>query len=142
VTGDAVVKSSSGDVSVREAGGDAVIATASGDVDLGRVGGEAQVRSASGDVLISEAGTAVTVQTASGDQQVDCATEGSVVLQSASGDMSVGIRRGSRLWVDARSVSGETSSELDVSDAPVDDDGPLVEVRATAMSGDIRILRA
>jgi hypothetical protein len=39
-------------------------------------------------------------------------------------------------------MSGDTSSELDVRDAPPEGDGPLVEVRATAMSGDIRVKRA
>ena len=39
-------------------------------------------------------------------------------------------------------MSGETTSELELGDAPMDGDGPLVEVRATAMSGDIRVKRA
>jgi hypothetical protein len=38
-------------------------------------------------------------------------------------------------------MSGETSSELEVGDAPPDGEGPLVELRATAMSGDIRVKR-
>jgi hypothetical protein len=39
-------------------------------------------------------------------------------------------------------MSGETSSELEIGDAPADGEGPMVEVRATAMSGDIRVKRA
>jgi hypothetical protein len=143
VEGDSVVKTGSGDVRVAETGGDAVISTASGDVELARVAGSAQIRSASGDVRIDEAGTGVSVQTASGDQEIRAVTAGQVTLQSASGDMVVGIRRGSRLWVDARSVSGDTSSELEVGDEPpAEDEGPLVELRATAMSGDIHVVRA
>jgi hypothetical protein len=68
--------------------------------------------------------------------------EGEVRLVSASGDVEVGIRRGSRLWVDAKSMSGGTSSELEVGDAPPAGDGPMVELRATTMSGDIQICRA
>ena len=68
--------------------------------------------------------------------------EGEVTLQTASGDIEVGIKQGSKLWIDARSMSGETSSELELGDAPSDGDGPLVEVRATAMSGDIKVKRA
>ena len=68
--------------------------------------------------------------------------EGDVTLQTASGDIDVGIKQGSKLWIDAKSMSGETSSELEISDAPSDGEGPLVEIRATAMSGDIAIRRA
>jgi hypothetical protein len=144
VDGDATLKVAAGDVRLRDVGGAATINTASGDVSVQRVGGEAQVRSASGDVSIGEAGAGVSANTASGDVRVDAVTEGSVVLQSASGDLSVGIRRGSRLWVDAKSISGETSSELEVGDEPVGDEneGPLVELRATSMSGDIQVVRA
>jgi DUF4097 and DUF4098 domain-containing protein YvlB len=145
VGGDTAIKSGSGDIRLRTVTGDAAVSTGSGDVDIDRVGGGAHVRSASGDVHIGEAGADVTVQTASGDQQVDAVAEGLVTLQSASGDMTVGVRRGSRLAVDARSMSGDTSSEIDleVDEAEyLGEEGPLVELRATAMSGDIRVVRA
>ena len=82
------------------------------------------------------------VQTASGDVQVESVREGDVVLQTASGDIEVGIKTGSKLWIDAKSMSGETTSDLEIGDAPTDGDGPMVEVRATAMSGDITVKRA
>ena len=63
-------------------------------------------------------------------------------MQSASGDKTVGIRRGSRVHIDVRTMSGDTSSELEIEDAPALGEGPEVELRATSMSGDIRILRA
>jgi hypothetical protein len=65
-----------------------------------------------------------------------------VTLKSASGDLKVGIREGSTLWVDARSRSGEVTSELPVSELPPDGDGPTVELRANTMSGDITVARA
>ena len=145
VTGDAAIKSASGDVRVREVTGDAVVSTASGDIDLERVVSSAHVRSASGDVHVGEAGADVTVQTASGDQQIDAVSNGQVTLQSASGDLNVRVRRGSRLAVDARSMSGDTSSEIELDDlepGEPGEDGPLVELRATAMSGDIHVGRA
>jgi DUF4097 and DUF4098 domain-containing protein YvlB len=142
-TADADVKSGSGDVRLAEVSGNATVSTGSGDIAVDRVGGSTLVRSASGDVHVGEAGADVTVQTASGDQRIDAVTQGEVTLQSASGDMTVGVRRGSRLAVDARSVSGETSSEIDLDAGDdVGDDGPLVELRATAMSGDIHVARA
>jgi hypothetical protein len=63
-------------------------------------------------------------------------------MQSASGDQAVGIRRGSRVHLDVRTMSGETRSDLEIEGAPPVGDGPEIDLRATSMSGDIRILRA
>jgi DUF4097 and DUF4098 domain-containing protein YvlB len=106
------------------------------------VHGEASLRSASGDVRVEEAADSITIQTASGDQRIGVATVGRVTLQSASGDQMVGIRRGSAVHLDVRTMSGDASSELEVRDQRPADDAPLVELRATSMSGDIRIHRA
>ncbi|MDX6411493.1 MAG: hypothetical protein QOE91_1009 [Gaiellaceae bacterium] len=136
------IKSASGEVALGHVGGEASINTASGDIRVERIDGEATIRSASGDVEVAEAGSSVTVQTASGDQRLGSVSQGRVVMQSASGDQSVGIRRGSRVHIDAKTMSGDTSSELEVADEPPPGDGPTVELRATSMSGDIKILRA
>jgi DUF4097 and DUF4098 domain-containing protein YvlB len=141
-TGDVAVNSASGDLKMDEIGGGLTVNTASGDVELGRLAGEGKIRSASGDVQLEEANASIKVQTASGDVQGDSVREGDVVLQTASGDIEVGIKKGSKLWIDAKSMSGETTSDLEIGDAPPDGDGPMVEVRATAMSGDITVKRA
>jgi DUF4097 and DUF4098 domain-containing protein YvlB len=143
VAGNAKAKTASGDVDVDEVGGDADVATASGDVAFGRVAGEAVVRTASGDVRIREGGRGVTVSTASGDQRVEGVVAGGVTLKSASGDIEVGIAKGSSVWVDARSMSGETRSELELGDRePAADDAPFVELHAMTMSGDVSVVRA
>jgi DUF4097 and DUF4098 domain-containing protein YvlB len=82
------------------------------------------------------------VNTVSGDIRVDAVKQGNVTLGAVSGDIVVGVRRGSRLWVDAQSISGETESELELAGTPVSDEGPLVELRAKTVSGDIRVVRA
>jgi DUF4097 and DUF4098 domain-containing protein YvlB len=142
VGGDAQVNSPSGDVKLTRVQGALTVNTASGDLEVGYIGGNGKVRSASGDVSIDEADASLKIQTASGDLQAGSVREGDVVLQTASGDIEVGVKKGSKLWIDARSMSGETSSEFDVGDAPPDGEGPLVEIRATAMSGDITVNRA
>ena len=150
VGGDAQVNTASGDVQIRSIVGDAKINSASGDVILrGTVGGIGQqaeavrtVKSASGDVLVREASSSVGINTASGDQELGSVVSGKVTLKSASGDLKVGIREGTSLWVDARSRSGEVRSELPVSDLPPDGNGPSVELRANTMSGDITVSRA
>ena len=139
--GDAEVKSASGDVQL-DAVGSLEAKLASGDLEVANVAGEARVDSASGDVDLGETAAGVNVRTASGDQQVGSVVEGKIDLSAASGDIRVGIKRGSRLWVDARSMSGEVSSELEVGEDVPGDDGPLVELQVTAMSGDIQVVRA
>jgi hypothetical protein len=144
LTGDATAKTASGDVTLASVGGDAVANTASGDVDLGNVVGGAVIKTASGDVGIDDARADVTVATASGDQRIAAVTGGRVDLKSASGDIEVGIREGSNVWVDARAMSGDLRSEVELGDAPPDgtDDAPLVELQAASMSGDIEVVRA
>ena len=139
--GDAGVKSASGDVKL-DAVDSLEAKLASGDLEVGQVAGDARVDSASGDVELGEAGGGVTVRTASGDQEVRSVAEGKVELASASGDIRVGIKQGSRLWVDARSMSGDVTSELEVGDEEPGEDGPLVELKVTAMSGDVQVVRA
>ena len=136
------VKSASGDVELQAIAGAVTIATASGDIEVRAVHGEATLRSASGDVTVGEAGDSVTVQTASGDVRVGAVTAGRIALTSASGDQQVGVRSGSRVHLDVKTMSGDASSELEVRDRPSESGGPQVEIRATSMSGDIRIFRA
>jgi DUF4097 and DUF4098 domain-containing protein YvlB len=160
VSGDAEVSAASGDVQISLVGGEARLNTASGDIQVGMIGADGRVNSASGDVMVRTAGGrfeantasgdiqvkealgSVTANTASGDQQIGSVFQDSVNLRSASGDIRVGIREGSRLFVDARSRSGDVTSELPVSDVPPEGDAPLVELRANTMSGDITIHRA
>lgn len=142
IDGDTTVKTVSGDVRIEAVAGRAGVQTVSGDLALERVEGPVEFRSVSGDVRIAEAGSDASGQSVSGDIRLGAVTQGSVTLRSVSGDMLVGVRRGSRLWIDAKSTSGDTSSELAVGDAPPEGEGPMVELRATAMSGDIRIVRA
>jgi DUF4097 and DUF4098 domain-containing protein YvlB len=140
--GEVEVRSASGDVSVEEVAGDAKIESASGDLEVERIGGSGKLQAASGDISVGEVSGSLKVRTASGDQEIGSVASGEVSLQTASGDIEVGIKKGTKVFIDARSMSGETSSDLEVGDDIPDANGPVVEVRATAMSGDIRITRA
>ncbi len=142
VTGGINVKSASGDLSVREAGDGVSVQTASGDVDLDLVRGPVNVNSASGDVTIGEAYDNVNVSTVSGDQEHGAVMRGKISAHSVSGDVSIGVRRGSKVFLDCNTVSGDTRSELELSGDVPAGDGPLVEVRAKTVSGDISITRA
>ena len=144
VDGDAKLRSGSGDLSVDRVDGELTAQTGSGDVEIGRTGRDATLRSASGDVVVHDATLELAVQTASGDVRVEAVSVGEVSVQSASGDVYVGVRKGRTVWVDAKSMSGETTSDLAVGDAPDEqaEEGPLVELRIQTMSGDIHVARA
>jgi DUF4097 and DUF4098 domain-containing protein YvlB len=142
VEGGVNVKTASGDTRVQEVLGGVNVQTASGDIDLAVVRGAANVNSVSGDVSIGEAYDNVNANTVSGDQEHGAVMTGKVSAHSVSGDVTIGVRRGSKVYLDCNTVSGDTSSELELStDAPAGD-GPLVEIKAKTVSGDIRITRA
>ena len=144
VDGDAKLRSGSGDLSLERADGELSAQTGSGDVEVGRTGRKATVRSASGDVVVRDATLELSVQTASGDVRVEAVSVGEVSVQSASGDVYVGVRKGRTVWMDAKSMSGETTSDLAVGDTAEaqEEEGPLVELRLQTMSGDIHVARA
>jgi DUF4097 and DUF4098 domain-containing protein YvlB len=142
VDGGVNVKSASGDTRVHEIAGSANVQTASGDVELEIVRGPVNVNSASGDVTIGEAYDNVSTNTVSGDQQHGAVLRGKVAAHSVSGDVTIGVRRGSKVYLDCNTVSGDTTSELELTTEAPAGDGPLVEIRAKTVSGDIRITRA
>ncbi len=153
------VRSASGDVHVGDVG-DLSFTTASGDLDAATVTGNLNVKSASGDVSVQTVGGTATVNTVSGDArlgetqglasvtsvsgdvELDAVVAGAR-LNSVSGDLHVAARRGLSLWIDAQSVSGSVTSDLDVGGGEGDAEGGVqVELRARTVSGDIRITRA
>jgi hypothetical protein len=140
--GEARINVASGDVRIGHLGGDANVNSASGDIELGTLGGKGKIRSASGDISVDEAKSSLSIQTASGDQEIGSIVSGQVTLQSASGDIQVGVAKGAALWIDAKSMSGETTSELEVEGEPPTNGDAQVELRATSMSGDIAVRRA
>jgi putative adhesin len=144
VTGGLDVKTASGDLSVASVHRSASVNSASGDISIGRIGGNAKIHVASGEVNVREADGSLSIHSASGDQLIGAVQAGEVVLKTASGDLSVGVREGSTVRVDARSMSGAMTSEIELGESPVGDTagGPHVDLRAMSMSGDVRITRA
>jgi DUF4097 and DUF4098 domain-containing protein YvlB len=144
VTGDAQFNTVSGDLRAGPIGGQADVNAVSGDSVLERVGGRLRVNCVSGDVTVREASEGVKVESVSGDVQLDSVEAGNVELNSISGDLRVAIKRGSRLAVDANAVSGDLRSdiELGADEAAARGDGPLVDLHARTVSGDLRITRA
>jgi DUF4097 and DUF4098 domain-containing protein YvlB len=144
VGGDAQFNTVSGGLRVGPVSGRLELNTVSGDVTLERVGGPLQAHAVSGDLTFREAADSVEAETVSGDLEVGSVEAGRVVLGSVSGDVRVGIKRGSRLAVDATAVSGALESEIELAGVVPEsgEEGPLVDLRARTISGDLRIVRA
>jgi DUF4097 and DUF4098 domain-containing protein YvlB len=142
VEGRANIAGASGDVEVRTAAGSLDVNSASGDVLIQRAEDAVRVNVISGDVSIREALAPVSVNSVSGDQIVEVGSGGAVSLQSVSGDIDVAVRRGINVFMDVRTISGDTGSELEVGDEPPADDVPMLELRLKTVSGDVTIRRA
>ena len=141
VTGDLSIDTASGDVRLVAVDGGLRVNGASADVAAQYVGGDARVDSASGGIEIGEAAASVRVTTASGAVRLGLARRGTVRVEAVSGDVSVGVAAGTGVWLDLRTLSGSTSSDLVVGDgAPPA--GRDLELRIRTVSGDIDVHRA
>jgi DUF4097 and DUF4098 domain-containing protein YvlB len=135
--------SASGDVSVHEIGASGSIKTASGDVRVQRAHGTLTANLVSGDFELGEAFDDISIATVSGDQEIAAVRGGEhAKVQSVSGDVRIGIAPGLKLWIDGSSVSGSMRSELELEDSPAAEEGPILELRARTVSGDVQIVRA
>ncbi|RBY80664.1 hypothetical protein DQ238_08880 [Geodermatophilus sp. TF02-6] len=136
---EAQVRSASGDVALGAVAGPATVHAASGDVRLGSAAGAVEVRTASGDVEVGAAGGDLSLRTTSGDVEVGSLAAGSTRVTSVSGDVTLGVRPGLRVWLDLASVSGRLESEL--ADEAAGKGAAELTVAARSVSGDVRIRR-
>ena len=135
------VQSASGDIEVVGAGS-AELNTTSGDVRIAEVRGQLRASLVSGDLAVTDARASVEASTVSGDQRLDAVQRGVIALRSVSGDVTVGVRRGANVWLDVRSMSGDTESELDLTGDAPEAGQAEVELRINTVSGDVSIRRS
>jgi hypothetical protein len=145
------VKTASGDVVVGVIEAEGAVNTVSGDIGIERVDGSLVARAVSGDARIRTVRGPLTLATTSGDAMIGSVEAGEVHFQSVSGDVRIGVGRGTPVWIDATSVSGDLESELGLADqepvegeTPEDDAPPaaVVPLEIKTISGDVSIVRA
>jgi DUF4097 and DUF4098 domain-containing protein YvlB len=140
VAGDAHI-TGSGDVQLTEVTGAASVKNLNGPSWIGQAGGDVRVNSAHGDVVIDRAGPQVVARTAHGSVRLGEVARGTANLQTASGEIEIGIRHGTAAWLDVKSSSGTVRNELESGGSP---EGPeeTAQIRARTWDGDIVIRRA
>jgi Toastrack DUF4097 len=139
------IKTASGDIAVATVEGEASLMTVSGDLAVGRASAPLTARSVSGDVMIGSLRGLLGLSTTSGDIEVRSVEAGEVRVQTVSGDVRLGVARGTRVWIDAGSVSGDLGSELGLEDdapAAENEGGSVVPLQVKTVSGDVAIVRA
>jgi hypothetical protein len=139
--GDVDVTTGSGKVRIDAIGGSAVVKNSNGDTRLGDVSGDVRVKAANGDIVIDRARASATAKTANGKVRIGDVTRGSIALESAAGELEIGIHEGSAAWLDLGSRFGTVHNTLSAADGPEQSD-ESVEVRARTSYGDIVIRRA
>jgi DUF4097 and DUF4098 domain-containing protein YvlB len=131
----------SGAISVQNVNGSASVSTVSGDATIGDLDGDMKFRAASGSITVKRLQGNLNSQTASGDATVATAVKGGMSVQTASGELVLGIAEGTAAQLDLRTRSGEVRNSLTSSDGPAEGDETLV-VHAQTASGDIIVQRA
>jgi DUF4097 and DUF4098 domain-containing protein YvlB len=140
-SGDADVTTGSGEVRIGKIGGAAVIKNSNGDTVVGEVTGDLRVKSANGRISVDRAHASIIAKTANGNVRIGEVVRGAIVLETAAGELEVGIREGTAAWLDVSSQYGRVRNSLDEAGSPEQSEA-TVEVRARTSYGDIKIHRA
>jgi len=130
-----------GDIRIGEVDGSAVIKNLNGDTWVGEVTGDLRCKAANGNITVDRAHATIVAKTSNGDVRFGDVARGTVVLETAFGELEVGIRNGTSALLDVRSKFGSVHNSLAASDAPEPSD-QTVEVRARTSLGDIVVRRS
>lgn len=141
VAGNAEISTSSGRLHVGEVTGTGVVKNSNGATTIGSAGGPVRVRAANGDITVEHAEDGVEAKTANGSVRVLDAARGALTLETAMGEIEVGIRAGSAAWLDVKTRFGRVDNDMAATAAP-EAATDKVEVRAHTSFGDITIHRS
>ena len=141
VAEDASIESATGEIRIERIGGNAKIDNANGDSRIGSIDGDLKLSGANGDILVRRSGGSVSANTANGAVRLLSVASGRIKVDSARGDIEIGIAEGTAAWLKLNTTFGQARSELDSTDAPNEQEA-TVEVSASTAFGDITVRRA
>lgn len=141
VAGNAELSTSSGRVRIGGLAGTGVVNNSNGSTTIGSAGASVRVRAANGDITVERAEDDVDAKTANGAVRVLDAARGALTLETAMGDIEIGIREGSAAWLDVKTRFGRLRNDLAATATP-DDPTDTVQARANTSFGDIAVHRS
>jgi hypothetical protein len=143
IDGPADLSTAMGRIRVGALGGTASLKTSSGDVSVGEITAAVRLRTAYGDIGVDRALASVQASTSAGSVRIGEAAAGTIELETAYGEIEVGVPDGVAAYLEVSSGHGTVRSELDASAAPAEPDRRrTVEIRAHTQFGGIVIRRA
>ncbi|TYP86843.1 DUF4097 family beta strand repeat-containing protein [Blastococcus xanthinilyticus] len=131
----------SGNISAATVDGETDATTAYGDVRVGETAGPARLETAYGNVTVDRALGSLTGTTKYGQLRVGQAVRGTVVLETAYGEVEAGVREGTAAWLDVSAGAGRVRNLLTETEGP-EGSTETVEIHARTSYGDILIRRA
>jgi hypothetical protein len=141
VAGAADISTGSGEVQLGSVEGTASVKNSNGRTSIHETRGEARVKAANGDVMVERALGSIAARSSNGDVRVLEAHGGTAVLESAVGELEVGIPEGVAAWLDLGSRYGTVRNDLESTDGPGGATS-TVEVRAHTGVGHVIVRRA
>jgi len=130
-----------GAVVVGRVDGDALIKNAHGSTKLFEVTGNLRVNAAHGDVDVDHTHADAVLKSAKGNVTIALAERGSIVAETAKGDVEIGVRSGVAVWIDATTAFGRVNNDLETAGPPVSGEH-TIELRARTAHGDVTVHRA
>jgi len=141
VVGDADIATASGELRIGRITGAGMIKNSDGDITVGEVSGDLLVRTANGDISVDRAHSTVTAKSANGDLRIADVSAGTVVAETACGEIAIGIRNGIQAWLDVSTGYGHVRNSMEAFEGPKQSEA-AVEVRARTAYGDVVISRS
>lgn len=139
--GRAAITTGSGALRIGTIDGPAVIKNSNGHTHIDGVTGDLRVNAANGTITVDQAQAGVEARTANGDVRLGELARGTALVQTAYGQVDVGIRQGAVAWLDLVTGFGCVQNDLDAAEGPTSGED-AVEVRARTAFGDITIHRS
>lgn len=139
-SGHAELTTHNGRIRAGELASSAVAKNANGDIEIGTAAGDLRLNTASGSIDVERALAGLTAKTAHGSIRVGQVVRGTVSLETASGDLDVGIGAGSAAWLDVSSSYGEVEVPRPAATPPAEG-AQTVRLRARTGYGRITVRR-
>jgi DUF4097 and DUF4098 domain-containing protein YvlB len=118
-----------------------VVKNSNGDTTIGAITGDVRVRAANGDICVDRAGASVDAKTSNGKIRLGEVARGSVAIETAIGDLEIGIAQGTAARLAVKTEFGHVRNQLENATRPEETD-ETVEVRGRTSYGDIIIRRS